>query len=404
MKRSRLRGLVLFILVGSPHMSSAAAQETGEPVVIGNKVEIHSKILNETRPLLIATPPSDAPDAGPYPVLYLLDGDAHFHHASGIVSFLSESERIPEMLVVAVPNTNRSRDLSPPSEAELDVRFSPERGGADAFLRFFSDELIPYVERNYPTRPYRILVGHSRGGAFAVHALVTRPDVFNAYIVIDPSLEWNNQALISQADAFFAKTRQLEADLYLTATGGEIGGAADVVRKLGEVLQEKAPRGFRWNFKLLPEETHTSIPHRSIYLGLDTIFDGWHLANPMELYDKGGLQAIHRHFEEGGNRFGYKRETSPFMVSMVVFGLIKTGRLEEAAKVLFHDPERYPAPWNQLDAIARHYATRGDTERVIYYYTLSLKANPGNDWARTKLTALGVDVDAALGGPPGPPK
>lgn len=398
MGHSRLSWLALFVLLrGSPLVSNAVAQETGEPVVIGTKFEFHSEILNETRPLLIATPEGYAPDGGPYPVLYVLDGDSHFHHASGIVSFLAESERIPEMLVVAVPNTNRSWELSPPTEAELDIRFVRERGGADAFLRFFSDELIPYVEKSYPTRPYRILVGHSLGGTFAVHALLTRPEVFNAYIVIDPSLEWNNQALISQAGAFFANTKELEADLYLTAATGEIGGAEDSVRKLAGVLQEKSPRGFRWNFKLMPEETHVSIPHRSIYLGLDTIFDGWHLANPLELYDKGGLEAIHRHFEEGGKKFGYERKTSPFVVSMVVYGLMQTGRLKEAATVLLHDPERYPPPWNQLDAMARQYAKRGDTERVIHYYTLSLKANPGNEWARKKLTELGVDVDAAPG-------
>jgi predicted alpha/beta superfamily hydrolase len=397
MKSSRWCWPVLVVLAGLPHTSSALAQQ-GAPVVIGNKIEIQSKILNETRPLLIATPPSDSPDAGPYPVLYLLDGDVHFHHASSIVRFLAESERIPAMLVVAVPNTNRSRDLTPPSEAELDIRFNPERGGADAFLRFFSDELIPYVEKNYPARPYRILVGHSRGGLFAVHALVTRPELFNAYIVIDPSLEWNNQALLAQAGEFFANTKELQADLYLTASSD--AGGADDARKLAALLEEKASPQFRWTLKRMPEETHVSIPHRSIYQGLDTIFDGWHLTNAMELYDIGGLDAIHLHFKEGGERFGYERETSPFTVSMVVHGLMQTGRLEEAAQVLFHDPKKYPAPWNQLDAMARRYAARGDTGRVVHYYTLSLKANPTNDWARTKLMELGVDVDAALSRPP----
>ena len=382
--------------VGLP--STVRAQPGSDAIVIGERLKLESAVLEETRPLLIAKPDGYETGTEHYPVLYLLDGDAHFHHTTGMVSFLADSGRIPPMLVVAIPNNSRSRDFTPPTQSEMDIRFTPISGGADNFLRFLSDELMPYVERTYRTRPYRILVGHSLGGLFALHALVTRPELFNSYIAIDPSLQWNDQALVSQADVFFKKTRELNADLYMTGTSGgglSLGG----LRKLAGVLEEKVPEGFRWRLQLLPEEDHVSTPHLSTYYALDTIFDGWHLADPFGLYEKGGLAAIHRHFEEGGKRFGYERETSPFMISMVVHGLLQAGRLEEAATVLLHDRQRYPPPWNQLDALARRYAERGDTERVIHYYMLSLRENLLNNWARKKLTELGVDVDAALARP-----
>ena len=281
----------------------------------------------------------------------------------------------------------------------MDLRFRPVHGAADVFLRFLSDELMPFVEKNYRTRPYKILVGHSYGGLFAIHALTTRPDVFNTYIAIDPSLHWNDQRLVSQADAFFDRTSALEADLHITAASGG-GKSLEGIRMLEGVLEEKAPRGFRWNVRFMPEEDHMSISHRSTYLALDTIFAGWHLANPLELYDKGGLDAVHRHFEEGGKRFGYERKTSAFQISLVVHALMQSGRLEEAAAVLSHDPETYPAPWNQLDALARAYAKRGDTDRVIRYYALSLKANPHNEWAKKQLIGLGADVGAVPSDPP----
>ena len=151
--------------------------------------------MNERRPLFISKPAGYEQGTERYPVLYLLDGETHFHHATGIARFLAESGRIPALLVVGVASTNRNRDLTPPSQAGNDLRFSPGGGGADAFLRFLSEELIPYVEANYRTRSYRILVGHSFGGLFAVYALTTRPRVFNAYIAISPSLHWNNQGV-----------------------------------------------------------------------------------------------------------------------------------------------------------------------------------------------------------------
>ena len=141
------------------------------------------------------------------------------------------------------------------------------------------------------------------------------------------------------------------------------------------------------------QETHLSVPLRGLHQGLDTVFDGWHLTSPLELFDKGGIEAVHKHFREGGERYGYVRTTSPFMVSMIVADLIWRGRLEEAARVLVHDQKTYPAPWNQLDALARAYGDRGNHERAIYFYRESLKANPENEWARKKLREMGAELE-----------
>ena len=113
----------------------------------------------------------------------------------------------------------------------------------------------------------------------------------------------------------------------------------------------------------------------------------------MELYEKGGLEAVHRHFREGARRVGYDRTTPPFTVSMIVAGLLRKGRLDEAATVLLHDPKQYPPPWNQFDALARAYSARGDTEQAIRYFRLSVKANPANEFAKAKLKELGVNVE-----------
>jgi uncharacterized protein len=91
----------------------AHAQTGGEPIVIGKKFEIQSKVLNETRSLLIATPEGYDQEKDRYPVLYVLDGDENFVQAVGIVRSLTESDRIPPMLVVGIANTERIRDLTP---------------------------------------------------------------------------------------------------------------------------------------------------------------------------------------------------------------------------------------------------------------------------------------------------
>lgn len=379
-------------LVGTPLVLPPAshAQPTGEPVVIGEKLEIESKLLGERRPLMIAKPRGYDDGDERYPVVYLLDGGPqNFRHKAGIVSFLDFAGRAPAMLLVAITNTNRNRDLTPPTQSERDLRSVQTHGGADRFLQFISDELMPWVTKNYRTRPYTILVGHSFGGLFAIHALTTRPEMFNAYVAVDPSLHWNDQGIVKQAETFFKTTTQLDADLYMTMTA-EGGSASGGAMKLAGILDEKAPRGFRWTLRRFPEETHLSTLHRGIYLALDTIFDGWHLTDPFDLYDKGGLAAVHKHFERGGKRYGYDRKTSPFMISMVVYGLIKAGRLDEAASVLLQDRENYPAHWNQFEALARAYSERGNRDRAIHYYKLMIEGNPDNEHAKTKLRELGA--------------
>jgi hypothetical protein len=76
----------------------------------------------------------------------------------------------------------------------------------------------------------------------------------------------------------------------------------------------------------------------------------------------------------------------------VVYGLMKAERLEDASKALLHDPVAYPPPWNQLDALAKAYESRGNTELAARYYLLSLKENPGNESVRKKLTGMGVKI------------
>jgi predicted alpha/beta superfamily hydrolase len=371
-------------------------QNQANCVTIGQTVQIQSEILKQSRSLTIFKPDGYHSGTDRYPVLYLLDGESNFEYTAAIVRFLADNERIPEMIVVAINSgdvARRAHDFTTPSQAEIDNRFSPGNGGAEAFLAFISDELVPYVERNYRTRPYRILVGHSFGGLFAIHTLVTKPKLFNAYIAIDPTVSWNNGAEIVRAQRFFSEVKELQADVFITAANA-FGTATPGIQGLVAALDGNTALGFRWKFEWMKDENHLSIPLPSIYSGLSTIFDGWYLTDPLLLFDEGGLEVIHRHFREGARRYGYERTTPPFAISLVVAGLIKTGRLEEASTVLQHDPKVYPPPWNQLDALARAYAERGNVEQAIRYYRLSLQENPHNAWARQKLTEIGTNPDA----------
>lgn len=391
----RKSGAFPVIVVAAIQAFANALLGQNHPVGADEVLHFRSETLAEDRQVFIAKPAGYDDAAERYPVLYLLDAETHFRYASGIVEFLAFADRIPEMIVVGIasgPRERRTRDLTPTSTAEMDHRFNPVHGGAGDFLSFLTQELMPMVEKKYRTRPYRILVGHSLGGLFAAYVLSEKPAVFQAYLAIDPSLSWNNSAVIGQIDGMLARTKSLRADFFLAAAYS--GNPSDrSIRRLAEVLNEKAPAGFRSHFDSMSQETHMSIPLRGLHQGLESVFDGWHLTNPLELFEKGGIQAVHQHFREGGERCGYVRTTSPFVVSMIVAELIWKGQIDEASRLLMHDEKAYPAPWNQLDALARAYAERGNHERAIHFYKKSLIANPKNEWAKRKLREMGADPD-----------
>jgi len=94
-----------------------------EPIIIGQMDSLHSEILDETRNIWVHLP-GDANGGlygkSTYPVLYLLDGPGHFHAVTGILNNLGDNGIVPRMVVVAIPNTDRTRDLTP---SHVDVMF-----------------------------------------------------------------------------------------------------------------------------------------------------------------------------------------------------------------------------------------------------------------------------------------
>ena len=150
-------------------------------VVIGSIDSIHSKILNEQRKIWVYVPNSASNDIYSkqrYPVVYLLDGDWHFYSVVGMIHQLSSvngNTICPEMIVVGIPNTDRTRDLTPThidSYLELDSTFCKNSGGEENFISFIEKELMPHIDSLYPTAPYRTFVGHSFGGLTVMNTLI----------------------------------------------------------------------------------------------------------------------------------------------------------------------------------------------------------------------------------------
>ena len=182
--------------------------QTDNEFKIGTSKVINSHILQEKRKVWIYLPEGYDNSRTKYPLLYLLDGNTYFHTTTGLVDFLSFAGDIPKLIIVGIENVNqdtRYRDFTPTQAKGFHGEDIPTSGGADNFLRFLKKELVPFIEKNYRTEPFKIIVGTSMGGLFTSYALIKEPGVFNAYFAISPSLGWDNEYVNRLSEETFYK-------------------------------------------------------------------------------------------------------------------------------------------------------------------------------------------------------
>ena len=239
---------------------------------IGDKVEIKSKILNENRILNIYLPNGYSKDSTKiYPVIYLLDGsiDEDFIHIAGIVQFGSFSwiNMIPETIVVGISNVDRKRDFTYPTTIERDKKDFPTTGKSENFINFIENELQPFVDSNYNTNNTKTIIGQSLGGLLATEILFKKPHLFDNYIIVSPSLWWNNESLLK----IEPKEYKTKKSIYIT-----VGKEGKVMERTANELYEKLNVEKKNNtelfYKFLEKQNHGDALHLAVYDAFEKIF------------------------------------------------------------------------------------------------------------------------------------
>ncbi|HEY6455621.1 MAG TPA: alpha/beta hydrolase-fold protein [Steroidobacteraceae bacterium] len=381
--RSALITFPPMLMLGISALCHAAQPaDDSHPIVIGERFQLQSQATGETRSYFVHRPEDYDLSSARYPLLVVLDADGDFQHASTTADLLAESGRIPQMLVVGIPNTVRNRDLIPFAAGS----------GSEKFLKFITTELIPKLDHDFRTQPHRILVGHSFGGLFALYSLIKAPGVFKGYILASPTLERENRGLARTVGLFLEEHKEVTANVYLT-TANETGEFLSGNWELSGYFQNRVASDPRWTFafRRYPEETHGSIALRSVYDGLEFLFDGWPGANSgpdaFALYEHGGLAAIDKYYADLSSRLGFPVAVPEGVLLAPAFQLYRQKRVAEAEQVILHTLELHPNYVSALLTAGRLYFDKGDRARATQYLTKALLLAP-------RSRALGVDYAA----------
>ena len=320
------------------------------------RLTLKSTVLGEDRVVLIRTPAGYETNNVKYPVLYMTDGDAHMGHTASTIEFLTRNGRISDLIVVGVTNTDRTRDLTPAKST--DKRF-PTAGGADNFLKFFETELIPEIEKQYRVQPYRIFAGHSFGGLFAIHAMITKPGLFNSYVAVSPSLQWENAEALKRAEDFLKNQKELNVTLFVSL-GNEPGAIGESFDKFREALAKTNIKGFEWQAERMNDEDHGSVVLRSHYVGLRKVYADWQAPqDPKSGAVLGGLKGADAHYQKLSKKFGYSIPVPEGLINQMGYQFLFDNKPEEAIAVFKANLERYPASANVYDSLAEAYEQGG---------------------------------------------
>lgn len=341
------RIVTAFVLV---IIAASAAAQNAAP----DRLSLDSKIMGEKRTFIVRVPASYQTGARRYPVVYLTDGDAHIGHTAATADYLAREGRMPEVILVAVVNTDRTRDLTPTKVAER----PEETGGADRFLDFFEKELIPSIESRYRTQRFRVFAGHSLGGLFALHALFTRPHLFDAWIAVSPSLHWDDRYLFRSANTFFEKNKGLATNLIVTIgdEGNDSRAAFDDFKKL---VTKRAPKTFETLFVHLADEDHGSVVMPSHYTALRKVFAPWRFTLADGADPKKELTRANEHFDKLSARLGEKIPVPENLTNVIGYRLLQTNRTIDAIAVFQTNAKNWPQSANVYDSLGEAYEKAG---------------------------------------------
>jgi predicted alpha/beta superfamily hydrolase len=383
--------------------------QTNNSVNIGAIDSIHSKLLNEQRKIWVHVPASASRNKKKkYPVVYVLDAEKCFTAVVGMIDYLSSvngNDICPEMIVVGIPNTNRTRDLTPTrvtSGLFINNDMAKYSGGGETFTAFIGNEVVPHIDSIYPTLTYRILLGHSLGGLIAINTLVHHKNLFRGYIAIDPSMWWDNQKLLHEARQALESNTYPRVSLFLgmantlppgmDTTSIKNDTASGTIHSRS-ILQLRdyimgSKDGLNANFKYYNEDSHGSVTLLATHDALHFIFRDYALKMQDSYFTDPVFplaRYLKEHFENLTSKYGITAEDGSTMLppedlvnnlGFFVLGKKEFDKAEAMFKMNMLNYPRSPVAYTYLGDL---YVAKGDKKNAIASYkkALSLKESPG---------------------------
>jgi len=370
--------ILLMPFVGQGGSEGTLRLENSDDFLIAKYIKIHSEILKEERTMVVHLPKGYSKTSFSYPVLYTLDADwkALFTMAAAAPGYLNAFGYIPKLIVVGICSTDRNRDMIP-----VTLENEPTSGGADLFLKFISEELIPFIDKNYRTEPFRILYGGSYAGLFTVNAFLEKPDIFKAYIASSPGIGVCPEYLYAKVDKLFKNIKTRRRFLYLIYGEHDYPQSTGYTQDFYNYMKSKSPEDFKCWINIIENEGH--VPFIGLYDGLRYIFADWMF--PEERRASAGLNEIKQHFSRIEKIYGYKVVIPAHILIGLGYYASRQGKISEAIEALLLACELHPYSPDAFYYLGEAYEKNNQISLALQSYQKALAAEPAYLLAKQKI-------------------
>ncbi len=177
------------------------------------------------------------------------------------------------MIIISIENTNRAKDMWPTNTAYYP---EPNIPGAKVFLDFIEEELIPYIEDNYQTSQERVICGQSLSGVFVLYGFLTKPEIFDSYIVCSGGFPACEDYFKTLYDIAFQKPEKFYGKKVFITNGlkdplDPEGKIHQQMLDFSNSVRENIGNSISYKYSTYEQEGH--VPFHSIYDGLKYLYE-----------------------------------------------------------------------------------------------------------------------------------
>ena len=375
---------------------------------------LFSKTLDEYREFWVKLPENyDFNNDQEYPVVYLLDGIS-LQNSLETVYDNYWGHYLPNMILVGISNrTNRTRDLT---TSKVNMRrgssFKKESGGAENFTEFIENELIPYIDNKYRSLGHRTLIGHSYAGLFTINMLINHKHLFQNYIAIDPSLDWDNQKLLMEAKEKLTSESYKGKSLFVSLAAeqlhiwdeevtmenimndsSEFTLFARSIIEFSNYTKSQKKNGLNFSWKVYNEDLHGTVPLPSIRDGLIFLFEWYQFKSPQKYNNPATpieelVSLLKKQEQIYSENFGVP--TAP-MISELLSGYgymnMQMDQSEKAFMFFQMNIKYNPKNPTAYEAMADFYEFQKDKENTLKYLNKAFNLS-GENYYKLKIEAI----------------
>lgn len=331
---------------------------------------LKSRHLNSTRQIKIELPKNYDPSSQvKHPIIVVFDGDYLFEPVSGQVHFQTYFDQMPESIIVGVVQGN---------ERFYDSYFDEASGlpfeSGKRFFDFVETELLPYLDDNYNTSPFRVAVGHDLMGNFINSFVFTERPTFNAYINLSPDYKG------SMSNNLVKRLERMNEDVfyYLATSDRDLSNLQESIGATNVSLKQIDSQNLTYYFDELKEDTHYSLVTGALSKALDKIFEIYKPIYKKELREKvlpyeGTLDKyLSDRYDRIENYFGIKKSISPEEFQKVVEIADQREDLESLLKLGKLANKHNPTSSLGTYYMALHAERTGKTKKAVKLYEMAL--------------------------------